>query len=573
MFPKPTRANEPVRVQGYESDDTTPPRAHLGRSDWLVLIVLLLAATLPVISALRSSDPPMEDALMLLRYSEHLAHGHGITWNIGEKPVEGATDFLYMVTVAAISKISTLDVIASARLFVGFCWIALPILVFTSGRITLGGDRWLCAASALYLSAGPGAKFVQTCFGAPVTALAAGITWWLALELMYRKVTWTKAIGMGLSAVVLGLIRPEANLLALFILCAVLIKRPRQSLIIVPGFLVCFATIGLTYFFWRWHYFGYLLPNPFYVKGGGRLHFDSLKHSISNVLRMLWPAIPFAALALRARTTRNNLLLILIPVVLFTGIWVLLSNENNHIMRFQSPIVPVALMSLPILLWGLATQLKLPRLSDLPSAVQLAVTASGVSYLLISMAVFQQLYGATSFNASGVAYPTAMRQFANKGYTMAVTEAGQLPFYSRWKAIDALGLNDAHIAHLGISEDYLDQYQPELIMYHLSNWGSFQDFDAELRETGQPIGPRKEDRAVRVMHQYALHHGYILAAAYGDKPCNLHFFWIKPGTPDTDELVAYIRNTPYYFMDTGLLSADYRNDLPRSPCRMPQPPH
>ena len=32
---------------------------------------------------------------MLLRYAEHLAAGHGIVWNLGDPPVDGATDFLY----------------------------------------------------------------------------------------------------------------------------------------------------------------------------------------------------------------------------------------------------------------------------------------------------------------------------------------------------------------------------------------------------------------------------------------------------------------------------------------------
>jgi hypothetical protein len=161
-----------------------------------------------------------------------------------------------------------------------------------------------------------------------------------------------------------------------------------------------------------------------------------------------------------------------------------------------------------------------------------------------------------------------MRKFADKGYTMAVTEAGQFPFYSKWKAIDALGLNDTRIAHFGISESYLDEYKPMLMMYHLSDFGSFDDFQAGILERGQPVGPLKEDRAVRVMHQYALHHGYILAAAYGDWACNLHFFWVKPGTGDTDEIVNYIRSTPYYFLDSGLLSTDYRNNLPHYPCTM-----
>jgi arabinofuranosyltransferase len=556
-------------VRSIEDDAfDPPPRAHFNRGDWVFLLILFFAGLFPVVSAWHAAEAPKEDALMLLRYSEHLAQGHGITWNVGEKPVEGATDFLYMVLVGGISKATGLGVIQAARIVIGASWIALPLLVFLATRLTLGGDFWFCAAVALYMSAGPGAKYVQTCFGAPMAALAAGITWWLANELMYRKVTWSKAVGMGLSAVILGLIRPEGSLLGLFILLAVLIKRPRRLGVIFVGFMICFATIGLTYFLWRCYYFGYLLPNPFYVKGGGHFHADGLKRSMGNMCRMLWPVIPIGVFALRGPQTRNKLLVLLVPVIAFTGIWLLLSNENNHLMRFQLPLVPIVLISLPSLLWGVATQLQLPKLGDLPRGVRLAAIASAVCYLAICMVGFKLIYGPSADVASGVVYPTAMRKFADKGYTMAVTEAGQFPFYSKWKAIDTLGLNDSHIAHFGISETYLDQYQPELMMYHVAGWGSYKDFDAELHEADQPVGPLKEDRAARVMHQYALHHGYILAAAYGDAPCNMHFFWVKPGTIDTDALVAYIRNTPYYFLDSGLLSADYRDNLPHSPCTM-----
>jgi hypothetical protein len=565
----PTASSEPAAARSFENSVCdAPPLAHFERWDWILLFLLFLAGLFPVISAWRAAEAPKEDALMLLRYSEHLAQGHGITWNVGEKPVEGATDFLYMVMVSGIAKLTGLGVIQAARLLIGACWIALPLIVFSAARLTLGGNLWFCAAVALYMSAGPGAKYVQTCFGAPVAAVAAAVTWWLANELMYRKFTWSKALGLGLSAVILGLIRPEGSLLGIFILLAVLIRQPTRRGATLLGFLACFGTIGLTYFLWRWHYFGYLLPNPFYVKGGGHLHPDGLKRSVGNMCRMLWPAIPIGVLALRARTDRRNLVALLVPVVLFTGIWLLLSNENNHLMRFQFPLVPIMLISLPSLLWGFTAQFNLPRPAGLPNGVRLAATASAVSFLFICMFTFRQIYGSSVDVASGIAYPTAMRKFAAKGYTMAITEAGQFPFYSKWNAIDALGLNDAHIAHFGISEGYLDQYQPELIMYHLAQWGTYQNFDAELHEAGQPIGPLKEDKAARVMHEYALHHGYILAAAYGDTACNLHFFWIKPDTPDTDELVAYIRNTPYYFLDSGFLSSDFRNNLPHDPCTM-----
>ncbi len=50
---------------------------------------------------------------------------------------------------------------------------------------------------------------------------------------------------------------------------------------------------------------------------------------------------------------------------------------------------------------------------------------------------------------------------------MATSEAGLLPLYSQWNAIDTWGLNDEWIAHHGeITADYLDRYKPELIIFH-----------------------------------------------------------------------------------------------------------
>src|SRR5262249_9749616 len=54
-----------------------------------------------------------EDAMISMRYARHLAAGHGLVWNIGEAPLEGFTNLLWVLwmTVAhllglAESKIS-----------------------------------------------------------------------------------------------------------------------------------------------------------------------------------------------------------------------------------------------------------------------------------------------------------------------------------------------------------------------------------------------------------------------------------------------------------------------------------
>ena len=65
----------------------------------LLISALLLAVTFYY--AARYVDftiPPFEDAAMLMRYAQNFAGGHGIVWNIGEHPVDGATDFLFMAS-------------------------------------------------------------------------------------------------------------------------------------------------------------------------------------------------------------------------------------------------------------------------------------------------------------------------------------------------------------------------------------------------------------------------------------------------------------------------------------------
>src|SRR6266446_7875595 len=78
-------------------------RERFNSSDWFC-IGLLLFSVAAVSLTYRFSIPPSEDAAMLMRYAQHIIQGHGIVWNIGEKPVDGATDFLFMMVLAALGK-------------------------------------------------------------------------------------------------------------------------------------------------------------------------------------------------------------------------------------------------------------------------------------------------------------------------------------------------------------------------------------------------------------------------------------------------------------------------------------
>ncbi len=102
----------------------------------LLISILLVASTLYYASRyVDFSIPPFEDAAMLMRYAQNLAGGHGIVWNIGEHPVDGATDFLFMAVSAAFIKLG-LTVGQSVR-GIGFASHLLTVLIvyWTNRRI------------------------------------------------------------------------------------------------------------------------------------------------------------------------------------------------------------------------------------------------------------------------------------------------------------------------------------------------------------------------------------------------------------------------------------------------------
>src|SRR5512143_1509607 len=100
----------------------------------LAASVLLVAATLAYASTrVDFNVPPFEDAAMLMRYADHLAHGYGIVWNIGQHPGDGATDFLFMVASAALIRLGV-PVGRSVRA-IGFASHILSVLlVFWANR-------------------------------------------------------------------------------------------------------------------------------------------------------------------------------------------------------------------------------------------------------------------------------------------------------------------------------------------------------------------------------------------------------------------------------------------------------
>jgi hypothetical protein len=495
-----------------------------------------------------------------MRYADNLAHGHGIVWNIGEAPVDGATDFLFLIVSGALIKVGV-PVGRAVRLLGFVSHLLTVLLIYWVNRRVWNAGIAVAAFASLYLAVGPGLSYVAAFFGTPFFALASAATWALGLLLIHReRPPYGLVIGFSLTGLATGLIRPEGVVLAALMLLAVVLARGvRKSWPIVLTFAAVILVLGGAYFFWRWDYFGSPLPNPFYKKGGGVLHWDSLHASLLNTLRL---ALPFALaylLAIGERTAARLAAAFLIPLVGFAVAFVLISDETNFGARFQYALLPVVLVSWIPLVRRFAAYWP-PRLAGRERAAVVAgalAVAAALLYYSWSQNCHLTSYQQTclaAYEADG-RYDVGkmLGEYRGKGYVIATTEAGLLPYYSGWTAVDTWGLNDQWIAHNGdVTPAYLDRYKPHVIAFH-----AYFSPLVPPRLTAPNLA-QAWFRMTITLKEYAEQRGYVLAAVFGESPFDTIYYYVRPDFEDSGRIITRISSmTKYYWFATGKKSINY----------------
>ncbi len=494
---------------------------------------------------------------MLLRYSGNLAQGYGVVWNRGEAPVDGATDFLFMAAVAGLNRAGlSLERAAQA---LGLVAHGLTVLgLFFSIRALFGGGRAWALLPAVFLAVGPGLRHLAACYGTPLFALFALTASHAAHRLLPEEPDTLagRPRFFALAAVLLGLARPEGVFLAGFMLLAVVYARRGSGARVILGwFLAIFLTLGLAYFLWRWRYFGYPLPNPFYKKGAGLLYWYSLRQSFKNLLALGLPFLLVLFLGLFVKSLRRRALVALFPIVAFCALFILISDETNYVMRFRYPILPVLLLSFFPIGQGLVARLGGGR----PWATRGAIAWPLALVLMAGLALYEhQAYRYLAPRRMGL-YDAALllREYSRRNYALATTEAGLLPLYSTWRAVDAWGLNGAFIAHHGLSEEYLDRYRPQVILFHAYFSPAVPSVGARVEN--RSLGPRWY-QMVMTLKAYAEHNDYVLAACFGRNAHDTHYYYVRSGFPESAEIRGRLRNLDYYW--DGEPTVDFTDSRP-----------
>jgi arabinofuranosyltransferase len=481
---------------------------------------------------------PQEDAAILMRYAQHIAQGHGIVWNVGGPPVDGGTDFLSMLMMAAIVRSGLSP--AMATWVLGLACHAITGVVIYLGVTRIGKLPALIGClCAVYFLCGPGLLLISAGFTTPVFTLTVAIGWYLGLAMTARKQDFRTECLFAFALLVTGLTRPEGVLLAGFMALGILsTKAARQTIRPLAMIFGVFLVLGGAYFLWRWRYFGHPLPNPYYKKGGFELHYGGLTQSVRSVRTLLTVLAPAYLLGLRNSKSLRLVVATAIPIVLFTAIWVLVSDDMNFMMRFQYPIFPIAIMSAPLVVKGL--EIEIPRLfpESAPTLrlIVLALSAAGVIAALVAQFKIDQR--GILPDDGRLLVGKALQAFG-PNHVMATTEAGLLPLYSEWTALDAWGLNDPWIAHnKGITEAYLEQWHPDLIAIH----GSLILFNKLPPPDPGWMSARPDWQwMITILKKHAASHHFRLASAVGYSPANAMIYYVRADAPDAAGMIESIK--------------------------------
>lgn len=375
---------------------------------------------------------PAEDAVILYEYARNLARRGIITYGNAAVPIEGATDFLWMLLIAGLKR-GGIEEFASALLLNTGAALGILYLCYRHSERNL--VTLVVCAAAVFLT-----PYVYS------SAVGFSTIFFSFLfVLVLSTVRASNAYLFYLLAFLFCLTRPDGLVWIIGPICVRFYRRTRTHLKSeVKAGIIGLMIPGGAYFAWRVSYFGELLPLPFLVKSSGS---RELLVFVSDSIRAALPVfIPILVGALLSSDRRRAVSLASVTFVVPFCFYGSMQLEQNIGNRFFGPAFFGAL-------WYLSGQRKLALLGFI--AVSVALNLRTAYY------TFE--FAKSSMDDNTFYLAKDLSQVFGK---MSVTEAGHLTYYSGWHAHDSWGLNTPAYAKRLIQVSDFERERYDLINAH-----------------------------------------------------------------------------------------------------------
>lgn len=372
-----------------------------------------------------------DDAFIAFRYARNVVEGHGLVFNPGER-VEGYTDFLW-VLLHAIPIASGVDA-ARFSIAIGLlCFVGT--LAFTHALTRRIAPAWGWMPVALLATNYTFTAYATGGLETQLQALLVTAGAWCCERARHEQRGF---VALSVLAAAAFLTRMDSALPFAWLVLAAGWRAPRRSraLLVLPGLFIALAWLG-----WKWSYYGQILPNTFAAKAqGGSLVRGASYVGLFFTAYMLWPHV--ALILARARERR-----VWLAILTSWLAYVALVGGDFMELRFIVPVMPLLFVCVACALRKLESRALAGALVALPilfSAIH-AHSFVGTSDVE-SVDSLRDHVESEGWRAMGV----RLREILGRANaTIATTAAGAIPYESRLKTVDMLGLTDPWVAHHG----------------------------------------------------------------------------------------------------------------------------
>jgi hypothetical protein len=399
-----------------------------------------------------------DDAYISFRYAKNFINGHGLVWNIGEKPVEGYTNFLWVIVISIFMKMTFEPALVSKVLgtFFGLFTILMVYLfpVFILQRKNLLN----LIAPVILACCGP---FAAWSTGGLETHMFTAFILAGAIAYLYEMHhEETIPLSSSILFTLACLTRPE-GLLIFGVTCLhrffhlYLSKKNPFCLKTIIWFFTFLTIYGL-YFYWRFNYYGFLFPNTFYAKTGGGIDqlWSGYRYLKLFVMNNTWSITIILSFLTLLTPSRSPVIYLLLLTVSFSAYIVAIGGDFFPLFRFFVPLVPfMAILAQEGLInlcqWLLRLKYpKVVKLSAITFCFFIFMFSLTQGFLSSYNKRGQLLQGRKGSTVRGITRGKWLRQHASPNDTLAAFAIGAISYYSELNTIDRLGITDVHIAHV-----------------------------------------------------------------------------------------------------------------------------
>ena len=464
-------------------------------------------------------DFVLDDSFITYRYAENFAHGEGIRWNVGEDPVEGFTSFLW-VALNALAILLRFDPVIFSKLLSGIAGLAIIWMLLATKSNLDWRLKYIFVAS---IALSPPFTFIL--IQGMETALTTFLLFLSALlSVKILRYSDKRYVFLWYCIAILGfLARPDSitfntGILAGLIILFVINKNTSMIKTII-AYGAIFLVIGALYNVWRVSYFGYTFPNTFYVKFSSSNYIFTLQgiyYLFTFVIKIMLPYLLLCAFLIYKNFNKEKFSITIPMLTGFSFYCIYLMTiypVQGFLWRFAFPVYPAFILA-ALLLFSEVKLSAFPLLKKLPVVMAILIVFTIWPLRLLNFAMLQK-EGRTQHDRVMMG-----KSLAGIDGTMFVSESGALPFYSKWKAADLLGLNSEEIVHNGLSEQILLSLNPDLVMML---------FHGPYKEE-----PEYEDNFI--LNKYMIENNFVAVAVVRRYTNSFHFYFVRRNSELFDEI-------------------------------------